>query len=1036
MNYNKFDLSGQWNCQLSVDNKISNSYIVKLPGTTSENKIGKPLELVPTLTKEAVKGLKQKYSYVGEAMYQRIINIPESFGDKVILLYLERVMFQSKVFIDDIEIGSMDSLSVPHIYDLTKYVIPNQAFALTIKIDNSDVENIGAYPSAYTDETQTIWNGIVGKIELQALDKIHIKDLQVYPNISNKTITIKLGCKNYTEEEGILYIDIQPINKSSKKALESLKLQKEFKSENECFEFTYVMGEDIQLWDEFTPNLYDLKVTIEGKTANNETYHSSKTITFGMKEFKAVGTQFEINGGKTFLRGTLDCCIYPLTGYPPTDLTSWLKVFQTIKDYGLNHLRFHSWCPPEEAFNAADKLGVYLCVEGPMWMDTWNGCLVGQHKEHYKYLPEEAIRIVDTYGNHPSFCLFSNGNELNGDFNLLADMILKLKQRDPRPVYTLTTNWDRPLNDADDFFVTQCVDNVGIRGQYFLDKMVEGTDLDYKKAVGLRKIPIVSHEVGQYCVYPDIDEIPKYTGVLDPINFKAIKNDLISKQLLKYSKRFVLGSGKLALQLYKDDIEAALRTKGFGGFQLLDLHDFPGQSTATIGILNSFWESKNLIKQEEFRYFCSETVPLLRMEKRIYNNRDKFSAKVEISHFGAAPIESASVKWTIKAMNESIFAKGTFKNIDIPIGNGISIGEILDVDLNTVLTASKLSISLEINNTSIYNHWDIWVYPEANKEFTANIFSKFDSKVEKLLEHGASVLLLPTASDFKECFAGKFFPVFWSPVHFISKDPCGIYCDNTHRIFKEFPTDFYSSYQWKNLLENSTTMILDSLPQDFEPIVQVIPNFYNNHKLGNLLEAKVGKGKLILCTINLNIDSETTIETKQLRQSILAYMGSDNFNPKYTLSLEEIKNLFIKDEDRTASSSNKIDLAFNKPAKSDSEKSLSYSASKGNDGNKNSCWMAADANTGHYWEVDLGKIYNITSTRVEFAEKANYLYVTQVSSDRGTWKLAVNKTGQTIKCTEMTDYFTDKARYIRIIYNGLQAGIYASHTSFEVYGEE
>ena len=671
-----------------------------------------------------------------------------------------------------------------------------------------------------------------------------------------------------------------------------------------------------------------------------------------------------------------------------------------------------------------------------MWMDTWNGCLVGQYKEHYKYLPEEAIRIVDTYANHPSFCLFSNGNELNGDFNLLEDMIVKLKHKDPRLVYTLTTNWDRPLNKADDFFATQCVDNVGIRGQYFLDKMVEGTDLDYEKAVSLRNVPIVSHEVGQYCVYPDMEEIPKYTGVLDPINFKAIQNDLISKQMLKYSKKFLLGSGKLALQLYKDDIEAALRTKDFGGFQLLDLHDFPGQSTATIGILNSFWESKNLVEPEEFRHFCSETVPLLRMEKRIYTNRDKFSAKVEISHFGANPIEKASVKWTIKSMNEITFAKGTFQNINIPIGNGITIGEILDVDLSAVLTPSKLSISLEIHSTSICNNWDIWVYPEVNRAFNTNIFKVFDSEVEKLLEAGESVLLLPTVSDLKQCFSGKFFPVFWSPVHFISKDPCGIYCDNTHPIFKAFPTDFYSSYQWKNLLENSTTMLLDTLPQAFEPIVQVIPNFYNNHKLGNLLEANIGKGKLILCTYNLNINSETTIETKQLRQSILAYMESDNFTPKYTLSMDEVKTLFISEEARTTNLSNKIDLALNKPAKSDSEKSLSYSAAKGNDGNINSCWTAADANTGHYWEVDLGEIYSLSSTVVKFTQKANYLYVIQVSTDRETWKLVVNKTGQTIECTEMTDYFTDKARYIRIIYNGLQAGIYASHASFQVYGEE
>lgn len=1035
MNYN---LSGEWNCKLSLEDKPANIYKVKLPGTTAENKIGKPLSLETTLTKEAVKNLKQKYSYIGEAVYERVINIPEAFREKVILLFLQRVMFQSKVFIDDVEIGSQDSLSTPHIYDLTKYLTPNTTAKLTIKVDNSDVENIGPNSSSYTQETQTIWNGIVGRIELQAFDKIHIKDAQIYPNVISKTISLKLSWVNYTGEEAKATFDIQAIYKDSRniKILEKIESQSEFKDGKGIIEITYNMGNNVQLWDEFTPNLYDIKINLRAKTANNKIYLDSKTITIGMKEFKCVGTQFEINGGKTFLRGTLDCCIYPLTGYPPTNIDSWIKVFKTVKSYGLNHVRFHSWCPPEEAFNAADEVGVYLCVESPMWMDTWNGFLVGQYKEHYKYLPEESMRIIDNYANHPSFCLFSNGNELNGDFNLLADIIVNLKLRDNRLVYTLTTNWDRPLNEADDFFASQSVDNVGVRGQYYLDKMVEGTELDYSNAVSLRNVPIVSHEVGQYCVYPDVDEIDKYTGVLEPINFIAIKNDLINKKMLKYSQKFVLGSGKLALQLYKDEIESALRTKGFGGFQLLDLHDFPGQSTATIGILNSFWQSKKLVEPIEFRHFCSETVPLLRIKKRIYRNTDKFSGEIEVSHFGISPIKNARIKWAIKYSNETIIAEGTFENVYIPVGNGIHIGEISDIDLCNVLIASKLTVSLEIEGTSAYNTWQIWVYPEGIKDYNINIASKFDSNVLELLEKGENVLLLPECSDLKESIIGKFFPVFWSPVHFISKDPCGIYCNSNHPIFKQFPTDYYSEYQWKNILENSFTMNLDNTPEDFETIVQVIPNFYCNHKLSNLFEAKVSNGKLIICTCNLNINDKTSIEAKQLRISILAYMESDNFNPKYTLSVENVMDLFSNEKCDNKNSTSKINLALNKNSSSDSERSSVYSASKGNDGNKDTCWCAADAGSGHYFEVDLGEIYSITSTRVKFAKKANYLYVIKVSLDKENWVLVVNKTGQTAECIEMEDYFTERARYVRITYNGQQSETYASHTSFEVYGEE
>lgn len=284
------------------------------------------------------------------------------------------------------------------------------------------------------------------------------------------------------------------------------------------------------------------------------------------------------------------------------DIESWLKLFQAAKNYGLNHIRFHSWCPPEAAFEAADQLGVYLQVESPMWMDTWN-MAVGAHPEHYTYLPQEARRIAHVYGNHPSFCIYSNGNELNGDFDLLHWMVEDLKSFDDRRLYTLTTNWDRQLDAADDLFIAQSVDGIGVRGQYFPEELALSTQLDFRDAVANRPVPVISHEVGQYAVYPDVQEMEKYSGALRPVNLEVIQADMKKRGLLGNLRSFVHGSGMLALQLYRDEIEAALRTPSLGGFQLLDLHDFPGQSTATVGLLNAFWESKGLIEPQQFREF-------------------------------------------------------------------------------------------------------------------------------------------------------------------------------------------------------------------------------------------------------------------------------------------------------------------------------------------------------------------------------------------------------------------------------------------------
>ena len=108
-------------------------------------------------------------------------------------------------------------------------------------------------------------------------------------------------------------------------------------------------------------------------------------------------------------------------------------------------------------------------------------------------------------------------------------------------------------------------------------------------------MPAVVHEMGQWCVYPNFDEVRKYTGPLKPKNFDIFHDSLAEHGMLDQWRDFLRASGKLQALCYKEEIEAALRTPGIGGFELLDLHDFPGQGTALVGVLDPFWESKGYI---------------------------------------------------------------------------------------------------------------------------------------------------------------------------------------------------------------------------------------------------------------------------------------------------------------------------------------------------------------------------------------------------------------------------------------------------------
>ena len=148
---------------------------------------------------------------------------------------------------------------------------------------------------------------------------------------------------------------------------------------------------DAALWDEFDPVVHSLTT----EWLRDGVLQDRRTTTFGIRSFVAEDKRLKLNGRPVFLRGTLDCCIFPLTGYPPTDHDGWRKVFGTVKAYGLNHVRYHSYCPPKAAFEVADEIGVLLHVETPVWP------VLGADPNLDRYIYAEAERIVRDYGNHP-----------------------------------------------------------------------------------------------------------------------------------------------------------------------------------------------------------------------------------------------------------------------------------------------------------------------------------------------------------------------------------------------------------------------------------------------------------------------------------------------------------------------------------------------------------------------------------------------------------------------------------------------------------
>ena len=805
------DLSGTWQFALDRQRLVHPDYIltetVQLPGTTDTNKKGDPL-----VKKDETTHLSRIYSYKGRAWYKRQVEIPADWQDQPVYLFLERTK-PTEIYVDAKFVGSSNDISTPQVFDLSQWLTPGR-HDLAIMVDNGNgvPEQLYANSHAYTEDTQTNWNGIIGRIEI----------LNSFPSVAQ------------VENHSIF------------------------------------------------------------------------------KDFHIEGQHFYANGHIIFLRGKHDACVWPLTGHVPMDVESWRNYLGDCAAYGLNHVRFHSWCPPEAAFVAADELGIILQPELPFWGDFNDKDTVLM-----QFLHKEGEKILHWYGHHPSFRMFALGNELWGNIDKMAEFIEDFRKIAPDKVYTFGSNYYlgyQGVKKGMDYFTTCRVGgeawgsyNTHTRGSFSFADAADGgminhfhpnTTMNFEEGCALADVPIISHETAQFQTYPDYDEIQKYTGVLYPYNMEVFRSRLEKAGMLDQAKDFHQASGLWSLQLYKQDIEMDLRTPNMAGFQLLDLQDYPGQGSAYVGILDAFMDPKGLCTEREWREWCAPVVPLLIADKFCFTNKEGIRAKVQIANYSGESLKGKTLSWEV-----SPDLKG---EMDVPDGEGLIEAGELNISLSQYDKPTQLQLLLNIDGTDYHNTYDLWAFPTKDnlkklkkKVIVTNVLTE---NIAQQLEKGKNVLLMPDSS--KLCVGGLFQTDYWNYRMFkticegnkkpVSPGTLGILTDPKHPIFSNFPTEMHTNWQWFPVIKNSHPMILDNTVKDYRPIVQVIDNIERNHKLGLVFEFAIGKGKLLVCMSDLEKASEYP-EGRAFYNSVLEYMNSKDFAPKTHITLDDFYRLMTTD---------------------------------------------------------------------------------------------------------------------------------------------
>ena len=819
--------------------------------------------------------------YLGAAWYQCSIQVPEEWHGRRVELFLERPRWESRLWVDDREVGSCRSLVAPHEFDLG--TLSPGSHRLTIRLDNrmivSDPRgNNGHMPDSHavSDSLGSTWNGIAGRIELRATPRVWISDLQAFPDLQASTVRLAIELGNQTGEPGHGTIEVEGVVKKV-----------DWSGDSGQVDLVIPLSEDAPTWDEFQPTLHQWKVKLDSPSGTHV-----REISFGLREVSWRGTSLLVNGREVNLRTTHFGLDFPLTGFPATDVDSWKRIISRCQEFGLNGIRFHSCCPPEAAFVAADQMGFYLQAECGLWAPFYPDGVYTQ------YLEEETKLLLRAYGNHPSFLLFAPSNEPAGRYTQVTPAWAKRwYERDPRRLYSAGTGWNRPEQVTGGAQFASLVRF----GKGELRNSTGWFGNDFRKALEGVDIPVLAHEIGQWCAYPDLDVIDKFNGYMRPSNYRIFRYLAERNGVEGLNKRFAWASGKFQLACYKEELEANLRTPGLAGHQMLDIRDYLGQGTALVGVLDAFWDPKSYVNGEDFRRFHSQTVPLARLKKRVFQSGEALEAEVELYHFGPQPIGGADPAWKIVDAKGQSMIEGEWDSRDIPIGKNNRLGTIhADLSLLPAPAAYRLVVGLE--ETEVENDWNFWVYPEKPvDESGSGVLQTSDWEMAaRRLESGGTVLFVPGKDglDPTRCPRMRKTPVFWN-IQMTVRPPrnpkprfdamLGMLCENQHPALQGFPTEAHCDWQWISMVNGVRSVNLTAAPHDLRPIVYAIDDWNRNWRLGVIFECRVGNGRLLVSAIPLD---RTDPVTRQLRASLLDYLAKDPQLPLSTLTMSQAQRLW------------------------------------------------------------------------------------------------------------------------------------------------
>ncbi|MCM1189928.1 MAG: hypothetical protein NC541_11610 [bacterium] len=889
-------LDGLWQADIG-DGK---SYPIRLPGTLDENRIGHAdsgeNQWHPDAGPEnggaefkadgpIATRFTRKYTFEGEARLSRRISLAEPTGKRV-FLEAERARVL-RLLIDGAEVPEFreGTVSTPHVFEVTGLL--NGTHEVVLLSDNSYPglpHDAICYSSAATDETQTNWNGILGYFRLRVEESVFPEAVRVYPAGSFLTVKVDLCADRPWSGEVSLVCEAL-----KEPAARRVSVQK---GTTEVVFDGLPLCDGADRWDEYEGNLQELTASVQGG--------GEKTVTFGIRDFGAEeGGRLALNGRTFFLRGEANCAVFPESGYAPMSVEEWIGILRMYQSYGVNCMRFHSHCPPEAAFAAADRLGMMMQPE----LSHWNPKDALESEESFSYYRRELLGILRMLANHPSFVMLTLGNELHASEKghvRMSELLAEARRADGTRLYANGSNvhYGAVGCDADsDFYTSQKYFSEDLRGTHanmegYINRRYPDAKTCYDETMRhLRESyekPVFSFEVGQFEILPDFEELEEFQGISEPANLKIIQKRVEERGLAAVWKRYVEATGELSRIGYREEIEAVMRTEQLSGISLLGLQDFPGQGTALVGMLNSHLKPKpyGFADPKAFRAFFTDRLPLVLLPKYTYENTELLQADVKIANYGKEEL-SGALRCELCGSG-FCFQTISAENVVCPPGRLTEAGTV-QFALSEIDRPTRLELTVSVGNVS--NRYPVWVYPPVTPVCPETVFQteRFDVRTREALKAGRTVYLTPPST--KEALPcsiqAQFTTDFWSVGTFAGQEGgMGQLIEAGHPLFRDFPTEFHTNWQWWPMASRRAVI----LPKRYEAIVTEMDSYATLRPMAQLLECRCGKGKLLFSAMGLQ-DLQMYPEARALLSSVYRYLDSEEFQPVQEIEPEVFEKL-------------------------------------------------------------------------------------------------------------------------------------------------